>query len=63
MTMILDAGKGEIFLEPDETMVALYKEKAEKFEAFQKELEELSTLPSETKDGPWLYAVCKCRKY
>ena len=44
-------GKGRDFPGADETMVALYKEKAEKFEAFQKELEELSTLPSETKDG------------
>ncbi|HIR28420.1 MAG TPA: phosphoenolpyruvate--protein phosphotransferase [Candidatus Choladousia intestinigallinarum] len=51
MSMILDAGKGEIFLDPDEAMVAVYKEKAEKFEAFQKELESLSSLPSETKDG------------
>lgn len=51
MTMIMDAGKGEIFLDPEEAVIADYRAKAAEFEALEKELEKSASLPSETKDG------------
>lgn len=50
-TLIMDAGNGDIMLSPEESDLASYREKAEKFAEHQKKLEEMSTLPSVTEDG------------
>ncbi|MDO4272631.1 MAG: phosphoenolpyruvate--protein phosphotransferase [Eubacteriales bacterium] len=55
--LVMDAGKGELYLNPDMEMVDLYEKKAEQFRAFEKELISLSTLPSVTKDGHG-FALC-----
>ncbi len=51
MQMVLDAGAGRILLEPEADVIEEYKKKAEEFEKFQRELKQLASLPSETKDG------------
>lgn len=49
--LVMDAGAGELFVDPDEELVRGYEQKARDFEALEAEMEKLSTLPSETQDG------------
>ena len=57
MQMVLDAGAGRILLEPEADVIEEYKKKAEEFEKFQRELKQLASLPSETKDGH-AFSIC-----
>lgn len=49
--LIMDASEGTIFVNPDEAVIAQYRQKAESFARMQKELEESSMLPTVTTDG------------
>ena len=51
MTVVMDAGSGEICLDPEEETVAEYKEKKAKFEEWERIMEEEGMNPSVTKDG------------
>lgn len=48
---VLDAEKGIFYLDPEETLVAEYRRKAEDLKRRTEEMEKLSTLPPETTDG------------
>ncbi len=48
---IMDASAGTFYLDPDEAMIADYQNKAAQYKKQVEEMERLSTLPSETKDG------------
>lgn len=50
-TIILDAIEGKIILQPEQNVLAEYKEKKEQFEKHKKELEAMNHLPAETVDG------------
>lgn len=51
MTAAMDAGSGEIFLEPTEEVLAEFEEKKHRFEMMEQMMEEESKKPSETMDG------------
>lgn len=50
-TIIMDAGKGTIIINPDEETIARYEKLAEEFRAHQTMLKELNHLPPVTTDG------------
>lgn len=50
-TIIMDAGTGDIFVEPDEATLIKYQEKQEKQLKKQEELAKINHLPPATKDG------------
>lgn len=49
--VILDGREGKIIIDPDSQTLAKYQDRQQKFERYLKELEELRSLPAETKDG------------
>lgn len=49
--LIMDASAGEIFIKPDEALILAYQKKQTDFMAMQKEMKDLSRLPSVTMDG------------
>lgn len=55
--IVMDAGAGDIFLNPDTCTIAKYEQLAQTFKKHKEELERLSQLPSETKDGH-MFELC-----
>ena len=51
MVVAMDAGTGEVYLEPDDAMIAEFTQKKSQFEEQEKMMEEESKNPSVTKDG------------
>ena len=49
--VIMDAGAGIIYVNPEQAIIEEYEKKAEEFKRFEKELEESSSLPTLTLDG------------
>ena len=51
MTVVMDAGAGDIYLEPTESVIEKYTQKKQEFEEQERIMEEESKNPSITKDG------------
>lgn len=51
MMVVMDAGSGEIYLDPEAETIAEYEEKKAKFEKWEQIMEEESRNPSVTRDG------------
>jgi phosphotransferase system enzyme I (PtsI) len=49
--VILDGRDGRVIIDPDPQTLAKYQDRQEKFERYLLELDELRTLPAETRDG------------